>query len=80
MTLVNSILEVLQIVSLNESIFFIKCKSEKPFDIVLGKLIVLAIKFHLVSIVKSLDAILNFDLVLPFSYHKLLLSTQYALL
>jgi hypothetical protein len=51
-----------------------------PFDIVLGKLIVLIIKFHLVSIVKPLDVILNFDLVLPLLYHKLLFSSQYALL
>jgi hypothetical protein len=36
------------------------------------------IKFYLVSIVKSLDVILNFDLVLPLLYHKLILSSQYA--
>jgi hypothetical protein len=40
----------------------------------------LVIKFHLVSIVKPLDAILNFDLVLPLLYQELLLSSQYALL
>jgi hypothetical protein len=49
MTLVNAQLEVLQIDSLNKSIIFIKCKSEKQ----------LIIKFHLVLIVKSLDILLD---------------------
>jgi hypothetical protein len=43
------------------------------------KLTTLVIKFYHVSMVKSLDA-LNFDLVLSLLYHKLLLSSQYALL
>jgi hypothetical protein len=46
----------------------------------LGKLIILVVKFHHVSIVKSLDAILNFDLVLLLLNYKLLLSSQCVLL
>jgi hypothetical protein len=44
------------------------------------KLTTLVIKLYHVSMVKSLDVILNFDLVLPLLYHKLLISSQCALL
>jgi hypothetical protein len=41
---------------------------------------ILTIKLYHVSVVKSLDAIFNFDLILPLLYHKLLLSSKCALL
>jgi hypothetical protein len=46
----------------------------------LTKLTTLVIKLYHVSMVKSLDAIFNFDLILPLLYHKLLLSSKCALL
>jgi hypothetical protein len=45
----------------------------------LTKLTTLVIKLYHVLMVKSLDAIFNFDLNLPLLYHKLLLSSQCAL-
>jgi hypothetical protein len=46
----------------------------------LTKLTALVIKLYPVSMVNFLDALFNFDLNLPLLYHKLLLSSQCALL
>jgi hypothetical protein len=53
MTFVNAILEVLQIASLYESIFFIRCKREIHLILYSINLLYGSSSFHPISIIKS---------------------------